>query len=117
MCFRSRTLSTMNQEVYEKKGPTKVAYLREERVARVPKSFSKLDLFLKERRVELEDFLLETTEVAAPEGRQHMDEPMEGEAEDSEVEAEDSEGEMGSEEHFGDSADEDLSDLDEEEEQ
>ena len=110
MCFRSRTLSTMNQEVYEKKGPTKVAYLREERVARVPKSFSKLDLFLKERRVELEDFLLETTEVAAPEGRQHMDEPME-------VEAEDSEGEMGSEEHLCDSADEDLSDLDEEEEQ
>jgi len=45
--------------------------LREEREGAVPrpKSFSSLDIFLKERRLELADFLAETTEVAQPMGQ------------------------------------------------
>jgi hypothetical protein len=87
-----------------------VAYLREEREAGVPKSFSRLDLFFKERRVELADFLNETTEVAASDGRQRVDEALE---------VEDSEEEIGPEDYLlesaAESADEDLSDPDEDE--
>ena len=104
----------MPGRVYEKKGPKKVAYLREEREGGVPKSFSRLDLFLKERRVELEDFLADTTEVAAPESRHDVVELMDiGEVEDGE----DSDREQGPEGDLDESVDEDLSDLDEEDEE
>ena len=108
--FRDKqTLEYVSGRVYEKKGPTKVAYLREEREGGVPKSFSRLDLFLKERRVELGDFLAETTEVAGPQSGHASPEPMEvDEAEDEE--------EQGPEGHLDESVDEDLSDLDEDDE-
>ena len=103
----------MPGRVYEKKGPTKVAYLREEREGGVPQSFARLDLFLKERRVELEDFLADTTEVAASEGRQVVAEPMDiDEVEDEEA----SDGEQGPDGYLDESVDENISDLDEEDE-
>ena len=108
------TLEYVPGRVYEKKGPKKVAYLREEREGGVPKSFSRLDLFLKERRVELEDFLADTTELAGLESRHAPADPMDID----EVEnGEDSDQEQGPEGYLDESADEDLSDLDEEDEQ
>ena len=99
----------MPGRLYEKKGPTKVAYLREERDGGVPQSFARLDLFLKERRVELGDFLADTTEVAASEGRQAVVEPMDiDEVEDEEA----SDGEQGPDGYLDESIDEDISDLD-----
>jgi len=58
--------------------------LREEREGAVPrpKSFSSLDIFLKERRLELADFLAETTEVAKPMGKQVDEEAMEVDGEE-----------------------------------
>ena len=69
----------MPGRLYEKKGVKKAAYLREGREGVVPrpKSFSSLDIFLKERRIELADFLADTTEVARPMGNQVPEEAME----------------------------------------
>ena len=55
----------MPGRTYSKKVSAKTQYLREDRLDGVPLSFTKLDVFLKTRRVELADFLLDTTEVEA----------------------------------------------------
>ena len=46
---------------YDKKAGKNVGHLREEREGGVPRSFQKLESFLKVRRLELADFLMETT--------------------------------------------------------
>ena len=95
----------------------KMAYLREEREGTVPrpKSFARLDHFLKERRVELGDFLADTTEVAQPMGKQVVEEDMEvdGEEGGGEDEVSDLEDEL---DQLADSAGEDLSDIDDDDE-
>ena len=94
----------MPGRLYEIKVPNKVKYLREEREGGVPKSFSKLEVFLKERRVELQDFLDETTEVEASPG----DAMETGEVETEEDS--DNDLEEGPEDHLDDSPDEYYSD-------
>ena len=102
----------MPGRLYEKKGVKKAAYLREGREGVVPrpKSFSSLDIFLKERRVELADFLADTTEVARPMDRQ-VEEPMEvdGEGDGEADDGSDLEDEL--EDQLAESGDEDLDDT------
>ena len=111
------TLRYVPGRLYEKTGVKKAAYLREEREGAVPrpKSFSSLDIFLKERRLELADFLAETTEVAQPMGKQVVEEDMEvdGEEGGGEDEVSDLEDEL---DQLADSAGEDLSDIDDDDE-
>ena len=104
----------MPGRLYEIKVSSKVKYLREERDRGVPRSFSKLEMFLKERRLELQDFLDDTTEVAASPG-----DAMETEDIETEVDGDgDGDGDLeeGPEDHLDDSADEDYSDDGEEDE-
>ena len=59
----------MPGRTYVKKVSAKTQYLREDRLDGVPLSFKKMDVFLKTRRLELSDFLLDTTEVEAEAGQ------------------------------------------------
>lgn len=105
----------MPGRVYEKTGLKKAGYLREDRVGGVPRprSFSSLDIFLKERRVELGDFLADTTEVERPLDRQVTEEePMEV---DDDEEEDSSDLENGLDDQLGESAEEDISDIDDDE--
>ena len=104
----------MPGRVYEKTGLKKAGYLREDRVGGVPrpKSFSSLDIFLKERRVELGDFLADTTEVERPLDRQVTEEePMDVDEDSSDG----SDLENGLDDQLSESAEEDISDIDDDE--
>ena len=104
----------MPGRVYEKTGLKKAGYLREDRVGGVPrpKSFSSLDIFLKERRVELGDFLADTTEVERPLDRQVTEEePMDIDEDSSDG----SDLENGLDDQLSESAEEDISDIDDDE--
>ena len=108
----------MPGRLYEKKGVKKAGYLREERDGPCPrpKSFASLDIFLKERRIELADFLADTTEVARPMGNQVPEEAMEVDGEDSGEEDEVGDVEDDLDEQLAESAGEDISDIDDDDE-
>ena len=97
---------------YRKKVSKSSVYLREERTATgVPESFSSLDKWLKERRVELSDFVDATTETSASVSRF---------VDDQDVVLEDVDVNGGDEGDLGNSDDEDFMvpyDVDEEEDE